>query len=71
MLEGLPSEIALSKIDHDGVNIFIADSGASCHMTGSLRGMTDLRDINETITVGNGQTHQSDKNGHCWSKIYK
>ena len=63
MIEGIPSEFAFSKIDHGGENIFIADSGASCHMTSSLSGMTDIVDINEKITVGNGQVIRATKMG--------
>ncbi len=55
MIDGLPNDYAVSKMDSDFSNIFIADIGASCHMIGSLEGMTDLIDINESITVGNVQ----------------
>ena len=57
------NDFAFSKIDHDGMNIFIADSGVSCHMTSSLKGITDVVDINETITVGNGQAIKATKMG--------
>ena len=35
-------------------HLFIADSGASCHMVHTDTGMFDTRDIKEEITVGNG-----------------
>ena len=57
------NDFAFSKIDHDGMNIFIAHSGMSCHMTSSLKGITDVVDINETITVGNGQAIKATKMG--------
>ena len=63
VLEGLTNDYALSKIDFERDNIFIADSGASCHMTGNLKGLTDVVDINETITVGNGEVIKATKMG--------
>ena len=49
-----------SKIDD---NIWIADSGASCHMTNSLEGMTDLRDNYTKIKIGSGKTMLATKKG--------
>ena len=49
-----------SKIDE---NIWIADSGASCHMTNSLEGMTDLRDYYAKIKIGSEKTMLSTKKG--------
>ena len=37
-------------------NIWIADSGASCHMTNSLEGMTDLKTDYSKIKIGSGKT---------------
>ena len=48
---------------------FIADSGASCHMTGSLDGMTNIRDCNDGITIGNGNTISCTKVGDKRGKI--
>jgi hypothetical protein len=36
-------------------NIFIGNSGASCHMVHSDEGMYDVKPIKEKITIGNGQ----------------
>jgi hypothetical protein len=36
-------------------NIYIGDSGASCHMVHSDEGMYDIKSIKEKITIGNGQ----------------
>jgi hypothetical protein len=36
-------------------NIYIGDSGASCHMVHSDEGMYDVKQIKEKITIGNGQ----------------
>lgn len=63
MIDTISDECAFSKISSDYLNIFIADSGASCHMVGRLDGMTDLTDIDESITVGNGQTIKATKMG--------
>ena len=35
--------------------IWVADSGATTHVTNSLDGMFDLRDANTTISVGDGR----------------
>ena len=35
--------------------VYIADSGALAHMTGSEIGMFDCRPVDETITIGNGK----------------
>jgi hypothetical protein len=36
-------------------NIFIGDTGASCHMVHSANLLIDATDINEKITIGNGK----------------
>jgi hypothetical protein len=48
-------ETGLLQMDSDTKNIFIADSGASCHLTGSMVGMVDCLKILEYVTVGNGK----------------
>ena len=48
-------ELGLLKMDKVNKHIFIADSGASCHLTGSLEGMVDCLKIHENVTIGNGQ----------------
>ena len=63
VIEGLKTDIALVEVSSNRKNIFIADSGASCHMTGTLEGMTDIEEINETITVGNGEVIKATKMG--------
>ena len=35
-------------------NIYIGDTGASCHMVHSNEGMYDVKNIKERITIGNG-----------------
>ena len=42
---------------------WVADTGASCHMTNSLEGMTNLKDVNRTVTIGNGKKMVVKKNG--------
>ena len=44
-------------------NIWIADSGASCHMTNSLEGMTDLKTDYSRIKIGNGNILMGIKKG--------
>ena len=59
----LDGEIAVKNMEDQDQHLFIGDTGASCHMTGSLDGMFDLHDIDEQITVGNGQVTQATKRG--------
>lgn len=49
-------------------NIWIGDTGASCHMTRSLVGMSNLRNTNHTVTIGNGRTVTAGKMG-TWRGI--
>jgi hypothetical protein len=44
-------------------NIYIGDSGASCHMVHSDEGMYDVKPIKEKITIGNGQYIEALKSG--------
>ena len=44
-------------------NIFIADSGASCHMIHSDKGMFDTKNIKDEITIGNGASVLATKIG--------
>jgi len=69
VIEGVKSDIALVQASSSRENIFIADSGASCHMTGSLAGLTDIEEINETITVGNGETIKATKMGTLYGRV--
>lgn len=44
--------------------LFIADSGASVHLTGSCKGMINLKDLkNDSVTVGNGNSIDAVKIG--------
>jgi len=45
-------------------NMWIFDSGASCHYCQSLEGLTDVKDIDETIKIGNGGGMQASKTGN-------
>jgi hypothetical protein len=44
-----------SKTMYYSENIYIGDSGASCHMVHTDEGMYDDKSIKEKITIGNGQ----------------
>ena len=63
-------ELALRSVDtrKEFSQIFIADTGASGHMSGSTEGMTNLRKCNDNVVVGNGQsikaTMVGDKHGY-------
>jgi hypothetical protein len=43
-------------------NILIGDSGASCHYCNSAKGLFDIKETAERITVGNGNTKGKLKN---------
>ena len=49
------AEVGLLKMDSGTQHLFVADSGASCHLTGSLEGMVDCLKICDYVTVGNGK----------------
>ena len=44
-------------------NIWIGDSGASCHMTNEANGLFEIRNIDEEITIGNGKPMKATKVG--------
>jgi hypothetical protein len=44
-------------------NIWIGDSGASCHYCNSDKGLFDIQEVSESITVGNGKTMEAIKIG--------
>ena len=58
-------DVALPAIDTKPTknNYFIGDTGASCHMTHSDDGLFNMKEIDEPISVGNGQTMMATKFG--------
>jgi hypothetical protein len=52
-------------------NTFITDSGAICHMRGSLEGMFDLKPYVTDKMVGNSETMASVSKGHYKGIILK
>jgi hypothetical protein len=44
-------------------NIWIGDSGASCHYCNSDKGLFDIKEVSESITVENGKTMEAIKIG--------
>ena len=60
----LKNEVGLLRLTKKDVSEFyIADSGASAHMTGSLQGMENIRDHVEDVTIGNGEKMKTSKIG--------
>ena len=52
-------DLALPLVDRDEIkegNIFLGDSGASCHMVHSEDGMTDVKETKSKVTIRNGHT---------------
>jgi len=56
-------EYAMSGEEKVEKNYFIADSGASCHLVGSDKGMYNCKSINDEVIVGNGKGIQATKIG--------
>jgi Reverse transcriptase (RNA-dependent DNA polymerase)/gag-polypeptide of LTR copia-type len=50
-----------SRTSHN--NLWIGDSGASCHMTCSMDGMINVREVNSPVQVGTGQAIPCTKMG--------
>jgi hypothetical protein len=44
--------------------MWILDSGASCHYCQSAEGLTDVKEIDESIMIGNGNSMKSIKIGN-------
>jgi hypothetical protein len=42
-------------------DLWILDSGASCHYYRSVEGLTDVKEINELIKIGNGELMKAKK----------
>ena len=58
-----------TKSFNESDDLFIGDTGASCHMTHSDVGMFDCKEINETVTIGNGNEIKAIKTGKKRVKI--
>jgi hypothetical protein len=66
------SDVAFTSIaaENNSLNeIWILDSGASCHYCQSLEGLTDVKDIDELIQIGNGGTMRACKTGNLNCEI--
>ena len=60
------SEMSFNNVESQSdlnQSLWIADSGASSHMTNDLRGMTDLKDYSSSVKVGNGKILKATKIG--------
>ena len=58
-------DLALETVEevNELSQLFIGDSGASVHMTGSLAGMVNLRDCNQSVKTANGGMAKATKVG--------
>jgi hypothetical protein len=45
-------------------DLWILDSGASCHYCQSVEGLTNVKEINESIKIGNGDLMKATKMGN-------
>jgi hypothetical protein len=50
-------------------DLWILDSGASCHYYRSVEGLTDVKDINESIKIGNGDLMKATKIGNLKCEV--
>jgi hypothetical protein len=50
-------------------NIWIGDTGATCHMTNDCKGMTDVKEIKTSIVIGNGKELTATKVGTLKLKV--
>jgi hypothetical protein len=52
-------------------DLWILDSGASCHYCQSVEGLTDVKEINESIKIGNGDSMKATKIGNLKCEVTK
>ena len=69
-MAGMETEMALgnpTEVQRMDEDLWLGDTGASCHMTNNLKGMRNLKKISSGIVFGNGQrlkaTYVGDKKG--------
>jgi len=66
------NDIAFTSItmeENFSSDIWILDSGASNHFCRSMEGLTDVRDIDESIKIGNGDTMRATKVGNLKCEV--
>jgi hypothetical protein len=49
--------------------MWILDSGASCHYCQSAEGLTEIKEIDESIKIGNGDSMKSTKIGNLKCEV--
>jgi hypothetical protein len=52
-------------------DVWILDSGASCYYCQSMEGLTDVKDIDESIKIGNGDAMRACKIGNLNCEVTK
>jgi hypothetical protein len=55
--------------DFKNKNLWICDTGASCHMTGSLEGLSNIKNIDQKVILGDGRDLKAEKIGDLRLKI--
>jgi hypothetical protein len=50
-------------------DLWILDSGASCHYCRSVEGLTDVKEIDESIKIGNGDLMKATKIGNLKCEV--
>jgi hypothetical protein len=55
--------------DLENKNLWICDTGASCQMTGSSEGLSNIKNINQKVILGDGRNLKAEKIGDLRLKI--
>ena len=50
-------------------DLWICNTGTSCHMTGSLEGLIEMEDINQQVILEDGRSLVARKMGNLKSKV--
>jgi len=71
-LTAVESEVALvmkKEDDYDSPSIWIGDTGATSHMAGDLKGMFEVRQVENDIQIGNGTEMKTTAVGKYRGKV--
>jgi gag-polypeptide of LTR copia-type/Zinc knuckle len=55
--------------DLENKNLWICDTGASCHMTGSSEGLSNIKNIDQKVILGDGRDLEAERIGDLRLKI--
>jgi hypothetical protein len=67
-----PNDVAITTIamkNNSANDLWILDSGASCHYCRFVGGLTDVKEIDESIKIGNGDSMKATKIGNLKCEV--